>query len=263
MFFFLSKVLGWFINPLHLGLVLVAIALVLRRLKRRPRLQKWLVIVAVAEMWLFSLRIVSEPLTWGLEHQYAREPQIQGAPRAIVLLTGMTRNPDRGDWELTESGDRLVEAVRLAHRYPDAKIIVSGTFTDDDGSSRSEAKTIGGLITDMGVDPSRVMLDEKSRNTFENAKESSAILAAQPADDGAEVDASSGPILLVTSAMHMPRAAACFRKAGVDVVPWPVDFHTRGLGPRGIFPGIDDMTQSYEALREYFGLLAYKVSGYT
>lgn len=259
MFFILSKVLGWFINPLHMGLVLLAIALVLRKVKRRPRLQRWLVIVAVAEMWLFSLRIVSEPLTWGLEHQYPREPQIQGAPRAIVLLTGMTRNPDRGDWELTESGDRLVEAVRLAHRYPDAKIVVSGTFTDDDGSSRSEAKTIAGLITDMGVDAGRVMLDEKSRNTYENAKESSAILAA-PA--GADVDA-TGPILLVTSAMHMPRAAACFRKAGVEVVPWPVDFHTRGLGPRGIFPGIDDMTQSYEALREYFGLLAYKVSGYT
>lgn len=259
MFFILSKVLGWFINPLHAGLVLFAVALVLRRLKKRPRLQRWLVIVAIAEMWLFSLRIVSEPLTWGLEHQYAREPRIEDAPSAIVLLTGMTRNPDRGEWELTESGDRLVETVRLAHRYPDAKIVVSGTFTDDDGSSRSEAKTIAGLITDMGVDATRVLLDEKSRNTYENAKESSAILASAFAD----ATGARGPILLVTSAMHMPRAAACFRKAGVEVVPWPVDFHSRGLGPRGLFPGIDDMTQSYEALREYFGLLAYKVSGYT
>ncbi|MFO0618328.1 MAG: YdcF family protein [Polyangiaceae bacterium] len=258
MFFFLSKFLGWFINPLHSGLLLLAIALVLHRLKKRPRVQRWLVIVAAAEMWLFSLRVVSEPLTWGLEHQYPREPEIAAEPRAIVLLTGMTRIPDRGSYELTEAGDRLVETVRLAHRYPAAKILVSGTFTDDDGSKTSESKTIAGLLADMGVEKERVLLDEKSRNTYENAKESSLLLKDAAADEGA------GPILLVTSAMHMPRAAACFRKAGVDVVPWPVDFHSRGLGfPRGLFPGIDDMTESYEALREYFGLLAYKVSGYT
>src|SRR5689334_20889447 len=76
MFFTLSKILGWFINPLHLGLVLIGVALVLRRLKKRPRVQKWLVIVAIAEMWIFSLRIVSEPLLWGLEHQYPRAPEL-------------------------------------------------------------------------------------------------------------------------------------------------------------------------------------------
>lgn len=257
MFFILSKVLGWFINPLHFGFVLIGVALVLRKLKRRPRIQRWLVIVAAAEMWLFSLRLVSEPLTWGLEHQYDREPAVAEEPKAIVLLTGMTRVPDRGEWELTESGDRLVEAVRLAHRHPSAVVVVSGTFTNDDGSSYSESKLLASLLADMGVAKPRIFLDEKSRNTFENAKESSHIL------EEAVAPGATGPILLVTSAMHMPRAAACFRKAGVDVVPWPVDFHSRGLGIRGIFPGIDDMTQSYEALREYFGLLAYKISGYT
>lgn len=257
MFFVLSKVLGWFINPLHLGLVLLAVALVLRKLKRRPKVQKWLVIVAVAEMWLFSLRLASEPLTWGLEHQCPRNPEIAAEPRAIVLLTGMTRRPDRGDWELTDAGDRVVEAVRLAHQHPSARIVVSGTFTDDDGSSYSESRTLSKLMIEMGVEEGRILLDERSRNTFENAKESALILA------DAHVEEASGPILLVTSAMHMPRAAACFRKAGVDVVPWPVDFRSRGLGFRGLFPGIDDMTQSYEALREYFGLLAYKISGYT
>ena len=257
MFFIRSKVLGWFINPLHAGFVLIGVALVLRKLKRRPRLQRWLVIVAIAEMWLFSLRVVSEPLTWGLEHQYEREPAIAEEPRAIVLLTGITRVPDKGSWELTEAGDRLVETVRLAHRHPSAVIVVSGTFTNDDGSSYSESKLLAALLADMGVAKERVFLDELSRNTYENAKESSHIL------ESAVTPGATGPILLVTSAMHMPRAAACFRKAGVEVVPWPVDFHSRGLGVRGLFPGIDDMTQSYEALREYFGLLAYKVSGYT
>jgi uncharacterized SAM-binding protein YcdF (DUF218 family) len=258
MFFTLSKILGWFINPLHLGLVLIGVAVVLRRLKRRPRVQKWLVIVAVAEMWIFSLRIVSEPLLWGLEHQYPRAPELAAPPRAIVLLTGITRLPRHGGYDLTEAGDRLVETIRLAHQYPDAKVVVSGTFIDDDGSNYSEAATLAGIIEDTGISADRLLVDDVSRNTAENARESKRVMSE------AHVDDAEGTLVLVTSAMHMPRAAACFRKAGMEIVPWPVDYRSRGIGiARAIFPGIDDMALSYEALREYVGLLAYKISGYT
>ncbi len=72
MFYEVSKVLGWFINPLHLGLTLLAIALGLRLAKRRARARRWLVIVACVEMWIFSLRLVSGPLTWGSSNTNTR-----------------------------------------------------------------------------------------------------------------------------------------------------------------------------------------------
>jgi uncharacterized SAM-binding protein YcdF (DUF218 family) len=251
MFYAISKVLGWIINPLHLGLTLLGIALVLRLLKRRARARRWLAIAACVEMWIFSLRLVSEPLVWGLEHQFPREPSISGDPGAIVLLCGMTRVPARGSYELTDAGDRLVETVRLAHRFPAARVVVSGAFVDNYGAEYSEARTLEGLLTDMGVSADRIVVDERSRNTFENAKETERLLAG--------VD---GPILLVTSAMHMPRAAGCFKKAGVKVTPWPVDYRMKGLGLRGLFPGVEDMAQSNDALHEYFGYAAYWASGY-
>jgi uncharacterized SAM-binding protein YcdF (DUF218 family) len=256
MFYFLSKVVGWIINPLHLGMTLLAIALGLRLLKRRPRTRKWLVIVACAEMWIFSLRLVSEPLTWGLEHRFARAPELARDPAAIVLLCGMTRVPARGEYELTDAGDRLVEAVRLAHLYTNATVIISGAYIDDYGSDYSEAKTLQKLMTEMGVDPDRIHVDDRSRNTLENARETRRILG------DSITSPNHGPILLVTSAMHMPRANGCFVKAGVDVVPWPVDYRMRSLGLRGLFPGIDDMSHSNDALHEYFGLLAYRLNGY-
>ncbi len=257
MFYFVSKVIGWIISPLHLGLVLLGIALGLRILKRRPRTRNWLVIVACAEMWIFSLRLVSEPLTWGLEHQFDPAPKLETEPAAIVLLCGFTRVPERGTYELTEASDRLVETVRLAHVYPKALVVVSGAYVDDYGAKYSESTVLHQLLVDMGIEPERIRMDDVSRNTRENAIESKRILTDVIAT------ADHGPILLVTSAMHMPRAAACFAKQGVQIVPWPVDYRMKGLGLRGLFPGIDDMSQSNDALHEYFGWLAYRLSGYT
>jgi uncharacterized SAM-binding protein YcdF (DUF218 family) len=202
-------------------------------------------------MWIFSLRLVSEPLTWGLEHVYPPAPKLERDPAAIVLLCGITRVPERGEYELTDAGDRLVEAVRLAHRYPNAKLVISGAFLDEYGAAYSEARTLEKLVVDLGVSSDRVVVDELSKNTHENAVQTKKLLA------GVE-----GPVVLVTSAMHMPRAYGCFEKAGLDVIPWPVDFRMKGLGLRGLFPGIDDMSQSNDALHEYVGYVAYWLSGY-
>ncbi len=256
MFYVVSKILGWLLNPLHLGMVLLGAALVLRVAKRRPRARKWLVVVACAEMWLTSLRLVSEPLTWGLERRYWPNPPLDREPSFIVVLGGFTRVPERGDYELTEASDRLVETVRLAHLHPGATIVFSGAFADNYGADYAEARAIPKLMVDMGVAPARILVDDRSLNTRENALESKRII------DAASSASDRGPVLLVTSAMHMPRAVGCFEKVGLHVVPWPVDYRMKGLGLRGLFPGVDDMSQTNDALHEYFGLFAYRVSGY-
>ena len=251
MFYFVSQAFGWFLNPLHLGMTLLGVALALRILKRAPRARRRLVIAACVWMWITSLRLVSEPLVWGLEHRYDPTPKLEGDPGSIVVLCGFTRVPERGEYELTEAGDRIVEAVRLAHRYPKATLVISGAFVDSHGSKYNEATAMLHLVTDLGIEPERIRIDSASHNTHENAVESKKLI------EGLE-----GPVVLVTSAMHMPRAVASFTKVGVAVVPWPVDYRLKGLGLRGLFPGVDDMSTTNDTLHEYFGLLGYRASGY-
>lgn len=251
MFNILSTCISWLINPLHLGMLLLGIALGLRLLKRAPRARRRLIIVACVEMWVMSLRLVSEPLVWGLEHNYDPAPQLEKEPGAIVVLCGFTRIPERGEYELTEAADRLVEGVRLAHLHPKAVLVISGAYIDNYGSRYAESKILRKLVLDLGIEPERLRMDGVSRNTHENAIESKKL-----------VEGIEGPIVLVTSAMHMPRAKRSFDKVGLETVPWPVDYRLKGLGLRGLFPGVDDMSTSNDSLREYFGLLGYKAAGY-
>ncbi len=76
----------------------------------------------------------------------------------------------------------------------------------------------------MGIAPDRLILEERSRNTDENAERTAELLGSQ-----------GGTVVLVTSAFHMPRSVGLFRSAGIEVVPWPVDY--RSAGTQGI--GID------------------------
>ena len=103
------------------------------------------------------------------------------------------------------SGDdrRFAEAGRLARLYPKLKILLS-THTDIAGA----LSKLGG-----GLDPSRVILEGESTNTYENAVFGATLVKPQPQDRW----------LLVTGALHMPRAMGCFQSAGFHVEPWPID----------------------------------------
>ncbi len=104
----------------------------------------------------------------------------------------------------------------------------------------------------MGIAPDRLILEERSRNTDENAERTAELLGSQ-----------GGTVVLVTSAFHMPRSVGLFRSAGIEVVPWPVDY--RSAGTQGI--GIDianpvlNLNTTGIAIREWIGLAAYKLTG--
>ena len=97
------------------------------------------------------------------------------------------------------------------------------------------------------------MVEGRSRNTAENARLTKQTLVRLPR---------RAPLILVTSARHMPRAAGCFREAGVEVIPWPVDYRRRALSWHALLPGIGDLEDSASAIHEYVGLLAYLIAGY-
>jgi len=132
------------------------------------------------------------------------------------------------------SGDdrRFAEAGRLARLYPRLKILLS-THTD-----------VAGALTKLGggIDPSRVILETKSTNTYENAAFGAALIKPQPQDRW----------LLVTGALHMSRALASFRVAGFNVAPWPI-----------YDDALPETVKLSQAVHEWLGLLLYRALGRT
>ena len=151
------------------------------------------------------------------------QPTLPADVTGIVMIGGavdvhLTHN--RGQPSLNEAGERVTETLALMRRYPGARVILSGggsDIADADHAALSESEVAKTALVEMGVAPERLELEEVSKTTCENAIESRRL--ANPA---------AGDLwILVTSASQMPRAVACFRKQGFDVVPFPVDYRTK------------------------------------
>jgi uncharacterized SAM-binding protein YcdF (DUF218 family) len=145
--------------------------------------------------------------------------------------------------------------VALARRLPDAGIVFSGGSAQLIPSPSSEAAVVGGMLGAMGVDGSRVVLEDRSRDTYENATFTRALVQPGRGERW----------LLVTSAFHMPRAMGVFRAAGFEVEPWPVDYRTRGWVEAAAFfySAGDGLRRLDLVAKEYAGLLAYALTGRT
>ena len=163
----------------------------------------------------------------------------------------------RGVPALNEAAEREVEAVDAFAPLPRRQDRVHRRRRGILYKSASEASGFASLLTAMGVAPDRLILEDKSRDTFENA----AFLKAELGQQGL-----LGPgarWLLITSAYHMPRAMGVFRKAGFAVEPWPVDYRTRG--PADLTRPFDKVSEGLRrvdiASREWVGLLAYWITG--
>ncbi|RUZ14830.1 YdcF family protein, partial [Mesorhizobium sp. M7A.F.Ca.US.007.01.2.1] len=190
-----------------------------------------------------------------LEERFQRPPLPEKVDGIVVLGGGFEGaiNLARGGYELNSSGDRMVETAILARRFPTAKVVVSGgtgaLFLDGEG----DAATAPRLLTALGVAADRMILENKSRNTYENAVFTKELVTPKPGETW----------LLVTSAFHMPRAKALFDKAGFATVPWPVDYRTSGREGVGLFRDnpADSLQATTMAIREWIGLFAYWLSG--
>jgi len=191
-----------------------------------------------------------------LEDRFAKPDPIPQHVDGIVVLGGGFEgaiNLARGGYELNASGDRFVEAAILARRYTEARLIISGGSGSIFLAGEGDADTAPRLLTALGVAPERIELENKSRDTFENARFSFDMAEPEPGETW----------LLVTSAFHMPRAVGAFRQAGFTVVPWPVDYKTSGRETPGLAQDnvLDSLRNTSVAIREWIGLLAYWMTG--
>src|SRR5260370_21774880 len=173
----------------------------------------------------------------------------RGAPDGIIVLGGAIStdvSSARDEVAHNEAAERLTVVAELARRYPDARIVFSGgsgALIYDEGA---EAPLALRLLESLGIPRARIALEDRSRNTVENAVLSKAIAQPKPGERW----------LLVTSAHHLPRAVGVFRKAGFPVEAYPVDWRTRGaeaaLRP---FASVGDgLRRSDTAGRDWAGL---------
>jgi uncharacterized SAM-binding protein YcdF (DUF218 family) len=255
MFFYLSKIFWFFAQPLNFSVLLtvltfVALVLAWRRTAIVTAASAFLILGLGA--WTSLGALMMHPL----EDRFQRPASLPEKVDGIVVLGGGLEggvNLVRGGYELNSSGDRFVEAAILAARHPEAKVVVTGGAADLILNGEADGVTAPRLLTALGVAPERLILESKSRNTYENAVFTKEMVNAKPGETW----------LLVTSAFHMPRSVGLFRKAGFDVVPWPSDYRTSGRETIGIAQDNpqDSLQNMSMALREWAGLFAYWMTG--
>jgi uncharacterized SAM-binding protein YcdF (DUF218 family) len=254
MFFVLSKLFWFFAQPLNLAIVTLFAGL-LARLFGARRLGGLLPVLSLVLLatsaWTSAGALMLNPL----EERFQR-PELPRDVAGIVVLGGGLEgavNMARGGYELNAGGDRFVETAALALRFPQARIVISGGTGALLLEGEGDADTAPRLLAALGVGPDRLVLENRSRNTFENALFTRALIDPAPGETW----------LLVTSAFHMPRAMGLFRRAGFPVLPWPVDYRTSGREGIGLLRDnpADALQNTTTAFREWIGLGAYRLTG--
>lgn len=233
--------------------MLLLAGLALSWLKRR-----WIsrVLLGLAPLLLFltCFTTFGYVLIAPLEQRFERPAEPARIDGIVVLGGGMDGevNSVRGGYELNRSGDRFVEALRLALRHPNARIVIAGGPA---ALLQQEPEALAGkrFFEAFGIAPERILVDDQSRNTEENAQFAQELASV----GGGET------WLLVTSAFHMPRAVGLFRKAEFPAIPWPADYLASGAEGLRIKPdqSTENVSVSSLALREWAGLLGYYLTG--
>ena len=231
----LFKILQEFLLPSVFILALILIGLILIFKKRR--IGKTLLIIGIVLYYFFSITPVADLILLPLENQYqaVQKEELDKADNLVLLLGGREGNVLRGS-----------EILRLYFlKEEPTQIIISGR--DPINPQKKEAEDVKEFLTERGIPAENVVLEDKSRNTFESAKNIKEVLNNQP-------------FFLVTSAYHLPRAMEIFQKIGINPIPAPSDFKIKkDYDILDFFPDARNLRNSNLAFHEYFGILWYKL----
>jgi uncharacterized SAM-binding protein YcdF (DUF218 family) len=254
-FFFVSKTFWMLASPINL-LLFGALLGVLLCYGRRARFGRALALTAILILVAAATLPVGVLLIAPLEDRFPVPPSDLPPPEGIIVLGGAiddVTSTAHGQTVFNEGGERVTEAVILAKRYPQARVVYTSGSNSVIGGSSTEALQARKLMSQMGIAPERIAIEDKSRNTDENAGFTAAILHPIPSQHW----------LIVTSAFHMPRAMGVFEQAGFHPIAYPVAFRTRGHWPdhlRLTFEPVRNLRVEL-ALHEWIGLVGYWASG--
>jgi uncharacterized SAM-binding protein YcdF (DUF218 family) len=255
-FFIASKIFWVLASPVNV-LLFGALVGVLLCFWRRARFGRGLALAAILILLAAATLPLRALLIAPLEDRFPQPPADMKPPYGIIVLGGAiddVTSAARGQTVFDEGGERITEAVILAKRFPQARVVYTSGTNSVFGGSSTEALQARELMAQMGVAPDRVTIEDRSRNTDENARFTAAIVHPEP----------SQRWLVVTSAFHMPRAMGVFEKAGFQPIAYPVSFYTLGQFSENLYPTFDPVRNLRIfalAVHEWIGLTAYWASG--
>jgi uncharacterized SAM-binding protein YcdF (DUF218 family) len=232
MTYYVSK-LFWLLAAPTSALILISTTAALWAVLGGSKCAAWLAAAAAFGLLIGAFTRIGIALAVPLENRFPfSRLNLQVAPNGIIILPG---------------GAGTAIAAKLGWDYPEARLTFCGLG--------AASKNLIDRLADFDVDPSRINIEPRSRTTFEDAFYSAALLKPKPSETW----------LLVTAAMHMPRAIGCFRVAGFQVEAYPVEFTTRSRSsPFSPFAtGSSALIQLDRAAKEWIGLIAYRLMGKT
>jgi uncharacterized SAM-binding protein YcdF (DUF218 family) len=256
-FYYASKIVWFFLTPSNALVVLALVGLLLLRTRFR-RAGVRTIAISAGILLVAGLSPLGNALILPLEERFPTFVD-DGGPVAGIVVIGGTFDTEatnvHGQMALNETGERLIALAALARRYPKAKILYAGGGSEFAPDTTPEATLVENTVASLGVDPSRLIYERRSLNTFQNALYAKGL--AQPV--------AGERWLVVTSAFHMPRTMGVFRAVGFDVAAYPVDYRTAGSASlfRPFAFVSEGLRRTDVAAKEWIGLVTYYVSGRT
>jgi len=232
---------------------------------KRPKWAAPLMAGALIILLLGSSGWVSKSLVRSLEWKNLPTAELPQAEAIIVLGGGVKAALPPRPWiELGEAGDRIIYASRLYRQGKAPLLVLSGGRVDWKGGGSPESADMAEIAQTMGVPASAILQDPDSHNTYQNAVNVRQIL---------DTKGIKKPVLLVTSAMHMTRSLLIFQRLGIKVIAAPTDFQITQQNIAAsqnswqtvaldLLPDTYYLNQSNKALKEYIGLIVYRLRGW-
>jgi uncharacterized SAM-binding protein YcdF (DUF218 family) len=206
-------------------------------IRRNSKRAEWLAVAGACGLAIGAFTPVGYWLAAPLEDRFPPWRSNQNdPPYGIIVLGG-------------ESGERTTVLAQLANRFPHARLAYSGP------GNASDVRALYRNFSALGGDPKRLLIEARATTTFENAAYSREMIKPNPNERW----------LLVTAAMHMPRAVGCFRQAGFNVEAYPIQFTSRYRTYAQFLSkfGSQGLVLLDRTAREWAGLAVYRLMGHT
>lgn len=231
---------------------------------KRPHWTPLPIVLALLVLLLGGNGWISDSIVRSLEWQNIPTTPLPTAD-AIVVLGGATKAafPPRPAPDLSEEGDRVFYGAQLYREGKAPIVIASGGRIEWKGSGPPESGDMAVILETLGVPKEAIIEEPRSLNTYENALYVRQILQEKGIKR----------VLLVTSAMHMPRSLLIFKRQGIEAIPAPTDFlvteadiNETSSTPQAILlnavPDADNLYKTTRALKEYLGRVVYSLKGW-
>ena len=256
MFFYLSKIFWFFVDPGNILLIIICLTAFLAWIKWFKTLKYLITFCAIFALFL-TVFPIGKLVINHLENRFKIVNVLPQDITGIIVLGGvvdqyLTNN--REQIAINSAAERITEFARLSKLYPKAKLIYTGGSGILGKQDLKEADLVRPLLESLNIDQKRILYENQSRNTAENASFTAKIIKPTIKQRW----------MIITSAFHMPRAIGSFRRHNWNVLAYPVDYRTEvHIEYRLGLNFISGLSSFSLAIHELIGLIFYWLSGHT